>query len=325
MHTLLEFGPQRIEKADMLAFAAAFDPQPAHLDEDAARGTPLRGLAASGWHTCIVVADALEEAMAKVPGYIGMVGVDQVRWLTPVRPGDALFGQIKLGPPAPCLCASPVEQRPACVEARNGCGRTVVRWFCHALFRRDREIRPELGSAECTLRRARPARVQRRPDNHLIKYFEDVRCGDEIALGSFMFDSRCVGIFDGIVPRPAGQSSRAAPCGRPQVRGWNVVAGWMRLIVAYYDRRAKQLAGEGRPVPRLGPATGVRWLRWLAPVSIGERVSFRSWVEHKVNAAGAGQWGLLVAGGEGYNEAGRLVVSFYPQFLLERRGTSWTG
>ena len=64
---------------------------------------------------------------------------------------------------------------------------------------------------------------------------------------------------------------------------------------------------------------GLRWLRWLAPVSLGERIGFRSWVEHKVQSVSAGRWGLVVAGTEGYNDAGQLIVSFYPQFLLERR------
>jgi hypothetical protein len=155
--------------------------------------------------------------------------------------------------------------------------------------------------------------VTSRPGEHFIKYFEDVSCGDEIELGNYVFDSPNVGMFERLL---------AGDCRWPEetrVGGWNVMAAWMSLIIEYYVRQARRLAAAGLPVPTLGPATGLKWLRWLAPVSIGEQVTFRSWVEHKVNAAGTGRWGLLVAGGEGRNRRGELVVSFYPQFLLERR------
>jgi acyl dehydratase len=316
--TSLRFGPRKIEKADILAFAAAFDPQPAHLDEAAALETPLRGLAASGWHTCAVVAHAVEDALGRIPGYAGMTGLDELRWLRPVRPEDELLGEVVLGPATACTCGG-FDRRPALIEARNAWGRTVVRWSCQVLLDRCRTGMPAF---RCDLGAARPPKAKGRPGEHFIKYFEDVRCGDEIALGSYLFSPESVGIFERMA-EPRGTAAGRAGAGHDpmHVPGWNVVAGWMSLIVAYYERRAAQLAGAGLPVPKLGPATGLRWLRWLRPVSLGERISFRGWVEHKVNAAGAGQWGLLVAGAEGHNEAGEPVVSFYPQFLLERRAT----
>ncbi len=299
----LKFGPRTIGKADILAFASAFDPQPVHLDEAAARETPLRGLAASGWHTCAVVAQALE-----------------VRWMRPVRPDDELLGEVTLGLPTACTCGSDLDRRPAWLEARNALGKTVLRWSCQVLFG---ARRTRMSASQCALRTARASRVGGRPGEHLIKYFEDVHRGDEIALGSYTFGPESVGAFESIVASGGKQAASAESCcARLHVQGWNVVAGWMSLIVAYYERRAAELAEAGLPVPRLGPATGLKWLRWLAPVSVGERISFRGWVEHKVNAAGAGEWGLLVAGTEGYNDAGELVISFYPQFLLERRAAA---
>jgi acyl dehydratase len=314
----LTFRAPRIEKADILAFSSAFDPQPAHLDEAAALQTPLRGLAASGWHTCAVVAQGLEVALAKVPDYLGIDGIDELRWLRPVRPEDELFGAVTLGPPARCTCGSTFDRRPAVVEVRDGRGKCVLRWSCHVLFGPRRSWIP---LAPCALRRVRSSKVAGRPGEHLVKFFEDVHPGDEIALGSYAFGSRNVGIFEGIVGAGGYEVARCKPV---HVKGWNVVAGWMRLIVAYYQRRAAELDAAGLPVPQLGPAAGLRWLRWLAPVALGERISFRSWVEHKVHAAGPGRWGLLVAGAEGYNDSGELVICFYPQFLLERRAASAT-
>lgn len=308
--TLLQLNTRRMSKSDILTFAAAFDPQPAHLDERAAQDTPLRGLSASGWHTCAVIAGALEEALESLPGYVGITGVDDLRWLKPVRPEDQLIGCVILGPPSACTCGNMEERRPAQVEVRNQRGVEVVRWSCHVLLGR-RSASATI--SVCAARAARRSGVDRRSGVHFIKYFEDIHRGDEIELGGYEFTPESQNIFDSIV------TSCCSEAYRPGVRDWHLVAGWMKLITAYYDDRAAQLASVNLPAPRLGPAIGLRWLRWLASVSTGERITFRSWVEHKVDAAGTSQWGLLIAGTEGFNARGEIVISFYPQFILERR------
>lgn len=308
-----------MKKVDIFAFATAFDPQPAHLDEHAAREMPLRGLSASGWHTCAVIAYALEEALAGIPGYVGITGVDDLRWLKPVRPGDSLVGRAILEPPTVCTCGHVEERRRAQIEVRNQWGVEVLSWSCHVLSSRSRASAVATG---CALRTTRHSKVGRRSGEHLVKYFEDIHCGDEIELSSYHFTPESFDVFESIVVPDHGGIRMAHTYAKPgYVRSWHVVAGWMKLITAYYDERAAQLVRANLPVPRLGPAIGLRWLRWFAPVSLGERITFRSWVEHKVNAAGTPQWGLLVAGAEGYNERGETVISFYPQFLLERRET----
>jgi acyl dehydratase len=83
-------GPWRIDTEQIKSFAAEFDPQPFHLDEEAARDTIFRGLAASGWHTAAVTMRLLVESDLKPVGGIVGVGFDEFRWPRPVRPGDAL-------------------------------------------------------------------------------------------------------------------------------------------------------------------------------------------------------------------------------------------
>jgi acyl dehydratase len=83
-------GRLRIDKEKIKAFAAEFDPQPFHLDEDAARGTIFRGLAASGWHTAAVTMRLLVESEIEPAGGIVGAGFDEFRWPRPVRPGDEL-------------------------------------------------------------------------------------------------------------------------------------------------------------------------------------------------------------------------------------------
>ena len=75
---------------DIKRFAAEFDPQPYHLDEAAAERSALKGLAASGWHTAAIAMRLLVETRPFGPHPLLGLGVDELRWLAPVRPGDVI-------------------------------------------------------------------------------------------------------------------------------------------------------------------------------------------------------------------------------------------
>jgi acyl dehydratase len=81
---------RRVTAEAIKRFAAEFDPQAYHLDEEAAKATPLKGLAASGWHTAAIVMRLMTDARPFGPHPLLGLGVDDLRWLAPVRPGDAL-------------------------------------------------------------------------------------------------------------------------------------------------------------------------------------------------------------------------------------------
>lgn len=83
-------GRLRVEKERIKAFAAEFDPQPFHLDEDAARRSIFGGLVASGWHTAALTMRLLVESEFKPAGGLIGAGIDEFRWPRPVRPGDEL-------------------------------------------------------------------------------------------------------------------------------------------------------------------------------------------------------------------------------------------
>ena len=85
-----EFGSRRVDREEGLAFAAAYDPQPLHLDEDAANASVLGGLSISGWQTCALVMRMMCDAYLLDSTSQGSPGIDQLRWLKPVRPGDTL-------------------------------------------------------------------------------------------------------------------------------------------------------------------------------------------------------------------------------------------
>ena len=83
-------GERVVEQAEMIAFARAYDPQPFHIDEDAAKRSMYGGLIASGWHTVAMVMRMTVDSYLNESASLGSPGVENVRWLKPVRPGETI-------------------------------------------------------------------------------------------------------------------------------------------------------------------------------------------------------------------------------------------
>jgi len=81
------YGPRLITREEIVAFAAEFDPQPMHLDEAAGRETLLGGLSGSGWHSCVLMMRMMADGFILDSASMGAPGVEEVRWLRPLRPG----------------------------------------------------------------------------------------------------------------------------------------------------------------------------------------------------------------------------------------------
>jgi acyl dehydratase len=84
------YGPRLVTREEIIAFAAEFDPQPMHLDEAAASATILGGLGASGWHSCCLLMRMIADGFILDSSSMGGPGVDEVRWLRPLRPGTGV-------------------------------------------------------------------------------------------------------------------------------------------------------------------------------------------------------------------------------------------
>jgi acyl dehydratase len=85
------FGPRHVSRNEIIAFASEFDPQPMHLDDKVAKHTMLRGLSGSGWHLCSLMMRMMFDGYIGRTASLGSPGVDEVRWLSPLRPGDDLM------------------------------------------------------------------------------------------------------------------------------------------------------------------------------------------------------------------------------------------
>ena len=88
------FGPRHVTREEIIAFAAEFDPQPMHLDEEAAKRSMLKGLSASGWHLCSIMMRVMFDGYIGRTASLGSPGVNELRWLAPLRPGDDLLLEV---------------------------------------------------------------------------------------------------------------------------------------------------------------------------------------------------------------------------------------
>jgi acyl dehydratase len=87
---VMEFGPRLVTREEIIDFAGQFDPQPMHLDDEAAKSSLLGGLGASGWHSCAILMRMACDGFVLDSASMGAPGVDEVRWMKPVKPGDRL-------------------------------------------------------------------------------------------------------------------------------------------------------------------------------------------------------------------------------------------
>src|SRR5438876_12295481 len=90
----IELGSHEFTTDSIIAFPRAYDPQPMHTDPELARSSPYGGLIASGWHTVGAYMRLLVDNLIAGTVSLGSPGIDQLRWLKPVRPGDVLTARI---------------------------------------------------------------------------------------------------------------------------------------------------------------------------------------------------------------------------------------
>jgi acyl dehydratase len=101
-----EFGAYEVKREDIVRFASEFDPQPFHIDEAAARGSLFGGLIASGWHTAAMTMRMMCDGYLGRSASLGSPGIESLKWLLPVRPGDTLRVRSTV------LEARPLKSRP---------------------------------------------------------------------------------------------------------------------------------------------------------------------------------------------------------------------
>ncbi len=125
-----------ITEAEIVEFARRYDPQPFHLDAEAAARTPYGGLIASGLHTLTLTFRLFLETGALAVSSLGSPGLDEIRWLLPVRPGDSMRVIVDVAAARPSSSKPDRGIATLRYQALNQHGQTVLTMTGHQLLRR---------------------------------------------------------------------------------------------------------------------------------------------------------------------------------------------
>ena len=138
-----ELGTTSVDAEEIKEFASRYDPQPFHLDEQAGKNSLFGGLCASGWHTCALVMRLTVDNMLRHSSSLGSPGLESLKWLKPVYPGDVLSLRHTI------LESRPLRKRPdtGIVRSRwdvsNQRGEAVLQMEGYGFFRRREPATPE--------------------------------------------------------------------------------------------------------------------------------------------------------------------------------------
>lgn len=133
---LIQLGSRRVSEAEIIDFARQFDPQAFHIDREAGEQSIFGGLIASGWHSCGLLMRLMVDNLLRESASMGSPGIDEIRWLVPVRPDDELTGSYRV------LEVKPSTSKPDrgvvfCETAlANGAGKTVMTMRSRGIFGR---------------------------------------------------------------------------------------------------------------------------------------------------------------------------------------------
>jgi acyl dehydratase len=319
------FGRHRIPRDAIVAFARAYDPQPFHLDEEAAKGTFPGRLIASGWHSCAILMRLVVDGFIGRSLSMGAPGVESVRWLKPVLPGTMLEArrtvlETKVSRSRPEMGL--VRLRLELLDEAGAPLLEQLNWMM--IGRRDGPPVPPsmVRPSDATAGPARePADLTAEPVP--APFFDDLRVGTRTELGGHRFErDEIVAFAAEFDPQPFHLdegAARASHFGALCASGWHTAAVWMKLMSAERARRAAAAAARGQATPQLGPSPGFTDLVWSRPVYTGDVISFSSTLIEARPSASRPGWGLVRHRNSGVNQAGQEVFAFTGAVFLERR------
>ncbi|SCZ09308.1 MaoC family dehydratase [Microvirga guangxiensis] len=320
-------GPYTVTKEALLAFAQEYDAQPFHVDEVAAKDSFIGTLIASGWHTCSLNMRLLADDVILHSTSMGSPGIEEVKWLKPVRPGDTLRSRMTI------LESRPSKSRPSIglvrfqFEMLNQADEVVFTQKNWIMFGR-RDAEPVKGTGPNVLAAAASAMPDRTPERELPHissnpYFEDLVIGETEVLGSYRFEADDIITFarqfDPQRFHVDAEAAKDSLFGALCASGWHTASVWMKQMVGYRNRiRETALARGARPA-RLGPSPGFTNLKWLKPVYAGDTITYRTTVTAKRVSNSRPGWGLVFHHNSGINQHGEEVFCFEGMVFWERR------
>jgi acyl dehydratase len=158
-----------------------------------------------------------------------------------------------------------------------------------------------------------------------MRFFEDIQPGDRRELGAFTFTAadikKFAAKFDPQRFHLDEEAGRRSLFGGLAASGWHVGSVCMKLLVADFQRQAKEAAARGETVAVWGPSPGFRELRWIRPVLAGDTIAFVSEVVSKRTSDSRPGWGILQGRNTGTNQRGEEVFSILTTAFVPMRGS----
>lgn len=319
------FGHKLVSKDEIIAFARAYDPQLIHLDEQVARQSIVGGLCASGFHSCAMFMRMLADDVLNHATSLGSPGMDEVKWMKPVRPGDVLSGRYT------CTEKRALGSRPGVglakivFEMLNQQGETVMSWHSNQLLK----VRHSQPAANGSKAGAKPTPLPNfwdmdgPPPSCAANYFEDRVIGEMADLGSHTFGKdEIIAFARAYDPQSFHLDEEAAKSslfGALCASGWHTAAHYIRLSVAKRQGIEAAIAARGGTNAVYGPSPGFKDVRWLKPVYVGDTVSYRTRTSEKIDLKSRPDRGLLRFQTQGRNQKGEIAFAITGQILVERR------
>jgi acyl dehydratase len=311
---VLPLSPREITKDEIIAYASVYDAQPFHIDEEAAKHLMLGGLAASGWHTACVVMRMNYDGWLKDTASLGAPGIEELRWVKPVRPGDRLIGRLEISETRTSKSRPEMGLVGMSCTVENQSGDLVLTQKHTQIIRRrdaaEANFGPPTQGEASTRLQPQEVSAQAPP---LAGWFEELSIGKKTSLGFETFTRESIIDFARRYdPQPFHVDEEAAKrslFGRLAASGWHTASMWMKQFVDTRKKFESERGPGSEPAPRPGPSPGFTKLRWHRPVYAGDTISFSSELADKRVTSRPG-WGLIFSKNTGINQDGVLVYEF---------------
>ncbi|MBV1707283.1 MAG: MaoC family dehydratase [Hyphomicrobiales bacterium] len=311
-------GSHVITRDAIIDFARTYDPQVFHLDEEAAKASILGGLSASGWHSVGILMRLSCDSWVNRSASWGGPGVDQLKWLKPVRPDDRLSARCEI-----------VSKR----ESKSRPAMGLVAMHSALLNQRDEVVLTQEMTVMVGRRGFAPPHAEippappvvappQEPLGLLPLFYEDFEPGKRIYIGSYQFDAANIIAFARqFDPQPfhlSEEAGRRSHFGGLVASGWQSAAVHMRMLVDARHRGQADAAAKGF-VAATGPSPGVREIAWPRPVRAGDTLHFYSEGLSARPTSRPG-WALCEARSFGINQYGEPAFGMIGTVFVPMRG-----
>lgn len=319
-------GTRTLSKDEIIAFGRDFDPQPMHIDEEAAKHTLVGGLCASGWHTSGIMMRMACDGVLLRTASLGSPGVEEMRWRKPVRPGVTYTGQYRVLETRDMGSRADVGLSKITVELLDDTGEIAAAWISIQLTRRRTPLATLPDAArKPSAPRAPVADIWSGPatpaGQGFDAYFEDRQVGETVSFPAYTFTREAILDFARqFDPQPFHldeEAAKASLFGALCASGWHTGSAFIRRVVEARWTAPPAAPGEKRPA--YGPSPGFRNLRWFKPVYVGDSIEFRSQVSGKIDLKSRPTRGIIENEVQGRNQKGEVVIALTSQILAERR------